>query len=68
METFTEAMPTKKPRLTIYLTERQRDLLDTWAKDEHRTLTNLVAMMLDKALEEREKKSQQFQPTTLANE
>lgn len=49
------AMATKKPRLTIYLSPDQKQYLEEWAEEDRRTLTNLVGMLIDKAIEERQK-------------
>lgn len=48
-------MTTKKPRLTIYLTEERKQVLEEWAEEEKRTLTNLVGLILDAAIEEKGK-------------
>ncbi len=50
-------MTTKKPRLTIYLTEERKRFLEEWAETEKRTLTNLVGLILDAAIEEKAKSS-----------
>ena len=53
METLS-AMATKKPRLTIYLSPNQKQYLEAWAEEDSRTLTNLVGMLINKAIEERQ--------------
>jgi uncharacterized protein (DUF1778 family) len=50
-------MTTKKPRLTIYLTEERKQFLERWAEEEKRTLTNLVGLILDAAIDEKGKLS-----------
>ncbi len=47
-------MATNKPRLTIYLLPEQKQYLEEWAEEDKRTLTNLVGMLLDKCIEERQ--------------
>ena len=47
-------MTTKKPRLTIYLSEEQRDYLEKWSLEEKRTMSNLVGLLIDHAIKERE--------------
>jgi len=44
-------MTTRKPRLTIYLTPERKEFLDKWAEADKRTLTNLVGLILDEAIE-----------------
>ena len=46
-------MATKKPRLTIYLETQRKEYLEQWAKSEKRTLTNLVGLILDEAIDRR---------------
>jgi hypothetical protein len=47
-------MATNKPRLTIYLSPEQKQYLEEWAEEDKRTLTNLVGMLLEKCIEERQ--------------
>jgi hypothetical protein len=51
----TSAMTTKKPRLTIYLTQEKRDYLEQWSEKDKRTLSNLVGLLIDEAIERRQK-------------
>jgi hypothetical protein len=48
-------MTTKKPRLTIYLTQEKRDYLEKWATKDKRTLSNLVGLLIDEAMEKHQK-------------
>jgi hypothetical protein len=51
-------MATTKPKISIYLSsEEQKQALESWAKEEKRTISNLISFLLDKALEERQKKN-----------
>jgi hypothetical protein len=51
-------MTTRKPRLTIYLTSEKKQYLDEWAASDKRTLTNLVGLLLDEAIEKHQKQTQ----------
>jgi hypothetical protein len=51
----TSTMTTKKPRLTIYLTQEKRDYLEQWSEKDKRTLSNLVGLLIDEAIERRQK-------------
>jgi hypothetical protein len=44
----------KKAPYSIRLDPKQRDALEAWAKSEHRTLANLVEMILTERLAARE--------------
>ncbi len=44
-------MTTKKPRLTIYLSQEKRDYLEQWAEKDKRSLSNLVGLLIDEAIE-----------------
>ncbi len=44
-------MTTKKPKVTIYLSEEQKADLDNWAKSQKRSVSNLVSFLVDQALE-----------------
>jgi len=46
-------MPSKKPRVVIYLEPEMNDFLREWAEDERRTLNNLITLLLEKAAEEK---------------
>jgi hypothetical protein len=48
-------MTTKKPRLTIYLSQEKRDYLEQWAVKDKRTLSNLVGLLIDEAIERNQK-------------
>ncbi len=51
------AVTTKKPKVTIYLNDEQKEELDKWAKSEKRSVSNLVGFLVDQALEGRKQKS-----------
>ncbi len=44
---------TNKPKVMIYLSEEQKSELDQWAKEEKRSVSNLVSVLVDQALENR---------------
>ncbi|NEQ18836.1 MAG: hypothetical protein F6K28_02030 [Microcoleus sp. SIO2G3] len=46
-------MPTKKPKISIYLEESQKAELEAWAAEETRSLSNLATHLIEKALEQR---------------
>jgi hypothetical protein len=46
-------MPTKKPKVTIYLTEAHKAELHRWAEEEKRSISNLVELLLEKILSDR---------------
>lgn len=46
-------MPSTKPRVTIYLNEPDKDYLNQWAKDDRRTVNNIVAILIEQALSDR---------------
>ena len=51
-------MATTKPKISIYLSsEEQKQALESWAREEKRTISNLISFLLDKALEERQGKN-----------
>jgi hypothetical protein len=50
------AVPTKKPRLMLTVDEELLADLEKWAEQEERTLSNLGAMLLRKAVDEAKKK------------
>ncbi|BAY95820.1 MULTISPECIES: ribbon-helix-helix domain-containing protein [unclassified Tolypothrix] len=43
-------MPSKKPRVVIYLDPEMNEFLRQWAEDERRTLNNLITVLLEKAV------------------
>ena len=53
------AMTTKKPRLTIYLSQEKRDYLEKWAEKDKRTLSNLVGLLIDEAMEKRQQEEEE---------
>jgi hypothetical protein len=50
------AVTTKKPKVTIYLSEEQKADLDNWAKSQKRSVSNLVSFLVDQALEDYKQK------------
>jgi hypothetical protein len=46
-------MPSKKPRVVIYLNEETKADLDKWAIDERRTVNNLVNVLIEDALDKK---------------
>lgn len=48
-------MPSKKPRIVIYLEPELNEELREWAEDERRTLNNLITIVLEERLEQRKK-------------
>lgn len=51
------AMPSKKPKVMIYLDPEKLELLKEWAQSEHRSVNNLITMLLDNALETKKETS-----------
>lgn len=49
-------MPSKKPRVVIYLSEEIKAELDKWAEDERRTVNNLVSILIEDALHSKRKR------------
>ena len=43
-------MPSKKPRVVVYLNEEIKAELDKWAEDERRTVNNLINILIEDAL------------------
>ena len=43
-------MPSKKPRVVIYLNEETKIVLDKWAEDERRTVNNLINLLIEDAI------------------
>ncbi len=54
-----ELMPSKKPRVMVYLSEEDKTDLDKWAKEERRTVNNLITLLIEDALSKRRKKPRQ---------
>jgi hypothetical protein len=52
-------MTTRKPRLTIYLSPEKKQYLEEWAEADRRTLTNLVGLLLDEAMERRQQEKEE---------
>ena len=52
----TAIVTTKKPKISIYLSEEQKSELDEWAKEEKRSVSNLISVLVDEALENRKEK------------
>jgi hypothetical protein len=46
-------MATNKPRVTIYLNPDVKEILDNWALQENRTVTNLIETILKDAIQSR---------------
>jgi hypothetical protein len=42
---------TKKPKVSIYLSDEQKNALEDWAKREKRSISNLISVLVDEALE-----------------
>ena len=53
-------MPTKKPRLVLYMNPEILNKLQEWAKDERRTTANLAIYLIEKALEDYEKREREI--------
>jgi hypothetical protein len=47
-------MPSKKPKVMIYLDPDKLEALKKWAESEHRSVNNLITMLLDKAIESKQ--------------
>ncbi len=45
------AVATKKPKVSIYLSDEQKTALEDWAKREKRSISNLISVLVDEALE-----------------
>jgi len=52
-----DSMPSKKPRVMVYLSEEDKKELDQWAKEETRTVNNLITRLIENALSEKRKRS-----------
>jgi hypothetical protein len=46
-------MATNKPRVTIYLNPDVKEILDNWALQENRTVTNLIETILKDVIQSR---------------
>ena len=46
-------MATKKPKVTIYLNPDVKEILDNWALQENRTITNLIETILKDVIQTR---------------
>ncbi|MBD2616110.1 hypothetical protein H6G94_33535 [Nostoc punctiforme FACHB-252] len=46
-------MPSKKPRVMVYLDPDKHEFLKEWAEDEHRTVNNLITMLLEQAIDKK---------------
>lgn len=55
-------MGSKKPKVMIYLSEEQKEQLDSWAKQEKRSVSNLVGLLVDQALQARQQTSSRDSP------
>lgn len=54
-------MPSKKPRVMVYLSEEDKKELDQWAKEETRTVNNLITRLIENALAEKRGKGAKSQ-------
>jgi hypothetical protein len=48
-------MPSKKPRVMVYLSEENKQELDDWADEERRSVNNLITLLIEDALSKRRK-------------
>ncbi len=55
VQTLTVA--TKKPKVSIYLSDEQKNALEDWAKREKRSISNLISVLVDEALEQQKQKA-----------
>lgn len=51
-----EAMPSQKPRVTIYMDDQTLEKLKLWADEERRTVSNLVKIFIEDAIAAKEGK------------
>lgn len=51
-------MATKKPKISIYLSDEQKEALEDWAKREKRSISNLISVLVDEALEKQTSKKE----------
>ncbi|HEY9673827.1 MAG TPA: hypothetical protein V6D11_20470 [Waterburya sp.] len=49
-------MATKKPKVSIYLTDEQKAALEDWARREKRSISNLISVLVDEALSRQKQK------------
>ncbi len=47
-------MPSKKPKVMIYLDPDKLEFLKQWAESEHRSVNNLITMLLDYAIADKQ--------------
>jgi len=47
-------MPSTKNRVVIYVDPDNLDFLKKWAKEDHRTVSNLVSMLVDEAIKNKQ--------------
>ena len=50
-------MPSKRPKVMIYLSEEMKAELSAWAKQEKRSVSNLVTLLVEDALYRHREKS-----------
>ncbi|MFM6455241.1 MAG: ribbon-helix-helix domain-containing protein, partial [Planktothrix sp.] len=50
---ITQEMPTKLKRLSIYLEPEVKDVIETMATDEQRSLANMISVLITEALTNR---------------
>lgn len=53
MTTITHEMPTKLKRLSIYLEPETKEIIETMATDEQRSLANMISVLINEALANR---------------
>jgi hypothetical protein len=46
-------MPSNKPRVVVYLADEDKAELDQWAKEEKRTVNNVITILIEQGLEDR---------------
>lgn len=44
--------PTKKPKISIYISEEQKKILGEWAESETRSISNLVNHLIEQGINE----------------
>lgn len=44
--------PTKKPKISIYVSEEQKKILEEWADSETRSISNLVNHLIERGIDE----------------
>ncbi len=50
-------MPSKKPKVMIYIDLEKLDYLREWAEKEHRSVNNLITMLLDEMITNHQRSS-----------